>query len=121
MTDGAAGGRGPVVRVLPDGGSAATAAAEAIADSLRVALAERGRADWATTGGSAAVPMYRALAREPQRSTVPWGSVHLWWGDDRFVPYDHPLSNVLPAEQVLLGAGRAEVGPPGRGVANSGS
>ena len=30
----------------------------------------------------------------PLRDAVPWEPVQLWWGDDRFVPRDHPLSNV---------------------------
>jgi 6-phosphogluconolactonase len=60
--------------------------------------------------------MYRALARDPLRADVVWEGVHLWWGDDRFVPYDHPLSNVLPAEQLLLKAGRVEVGRSGTSV-----
>jgi 6-phosphogluconolactonase len=50
------------------------------------------------------VGIYRALAAAPLRDQVPWQDVHVWWGDDRFVPRDHPLSNVLPLEQVLLRA-----------------
>ena len=31
--------------------------------------------------------------------------MHIWFGDDRFVPRDHPLSNVLPVDQALAGFG----------------
>jgi 6-phosphogluconolactonase len=110
MTDGMAAGGGPVVRVLPDPASAAAAAAEAIADALGDAIAERGRADWATTGGSVAVPIYKALTSERLRGTVVWPAVHLWWGDDRYVPYDHPLSNVFPAAEILLALGHSHLG-----------
>ena len=34
----------------------------------------------------------------------------MWWGDDRFVPSDHPLSNVLPFSQILLASGGDEEG-----------
>ena len=55
-----------------------------------------------TTGGSAPVGIYPLLAREPLRARVAWDKLHLWWSDDRFVPRDHPLSNVVPAEAILL-------------------
>lgn len=98
----------PTVRVFEDPTATSRAAAEAIAESLAEAVRERGRADWATTGGSTPAGIYRELAVEPLRDAVPWTSVHAWWGDDRFVPRDHPLSNVMPFDQILTSAaGRA--------------
>lgn len=88
--------------VLDDPEAVSTAAAERIACALRAAVEERGRADWATTGGSAALPIYQALAAPPLRDEVPWPNVQLWWGDDRYVPRDHPQSNVMPADQALI-------------------
>jgi 6-phosphogluconolactonase len=90
--------------VLPDPEAVAGEGAHRIAASLSSAVAGRGRVDWATTGGSAPAGIYRLLAEAPLRNEVPWDSVQLWWGDDRYVPADHPLSNVLPAEQILLNA-----------------
>ena len=78
------------------------AAADAIARVLAQAIAARGVAHWATTGGSAAPGIYRALGALPLRKRVDWSRVHTWWGDDRFVPYDHPLSNVLALEEILV-------------------
>ncbi len=92
----------PRLEVLPDPEATSRAAAEAIVDALRGAVATRGRADWATTGGSTPVGIYRELSVAPLRDDVPWNAVNVWWGDDRFVPRDHPLSNVLPFDQVLL-------------------
>jgi len=107
----------PDVRVLADADAVADAAAQEIARCLQAAIDARGRADWATTGGSAAPPIYRCLAAAPLRDAVDWGKVHVWWGDDRYVPYDHPLSNVLPLEQILLAAtadeGASTDGGPG--------
>ena len=93
----------PSIRVFNDPQATSGAAAEAIALALREAVKERGRADWATTGGSTPVGIYRALAVPPLRGLVPWASVQVWWGDDRFVPRDDPLSNVLPLDRELLG------------------
>ena len=36
------------------------------------------------------------------RDELDWRKVHLWWTDDRFVPPDHPLSNVKLADEILL-------------------
>ena len=94
----------PEIEVLPDADAAAAAAAARIARALAEAVAARGRADWATTGGSTPVPIYRHLGEPPLRDLVPWDRVHVWWGDDRVVPRDHPLSNRLPFDQVLLRA-----------------
>jgi 6-phosphogluconolactonase len=92
-----------VVRTPEDG---AVRAAEAIATSLSEAVEERqGRADWATTGGSTAPAIYRALLAPGVRDRMPWDQVHTWWGDERFVPSDHPLSNVRSFDDILLAGG----------------
>ena len=104
----------PRIEVLPDPEGTSRAAAAAIADALVDAVARRGRAHWATTGGSTPVGIYRELAVAPLRDRVPWQFVDVWWGDDRYVPRDHPLSNVLPLDQVLLSA-TAHAGLSGTG------
>jgi 6-phosphogluconolactonase len=92
----------PTIRILDDAAATSRAAAESIALALGEAAAARGRADWATTGGSTPVGIYRALAAAPLRDVVPWKRVHVWWGDDRFVPRADPLSNVRPFDAELL-------------------
>jgi 6-phosphogluconolactonase len=93
----------PEVIVAPDAEAAAALAAERIAEAIGAAVEARGVAHWVTTGGSTPGPIYRVLARAPFREGVPWERVHLWWSDDRWVPPDDPLSNALPAWQLLLG------------------
>ena len=95
----------PRILILPDAEAASAAAAEAIADALVAAVAARGVAHWSTTGGSTPVGIYRVLAAPPLHERVPWDRLHVWWGDDRFVPRSHPFCNVLSFDQVLLGAG----------------
>jgi 6-phosphogluconolactonase len=104
----------PRVEILADSAAVSAAAAEQIASMLRRATNDHGRADWATTGGSTPAGIYRHLATPPLRDSVSWSAVHLWWGDDRYVPRDHPLSNVLPADQILLAA-TARAGLSGTG------
>lgn len=104
---------GPRLHVLPTPDEVADAAAAEIAEVLAGAIAARGVAHWATTGGSSAPGLYRRLGRAPLRDRVDWSRVHAWWGDDRFVPYDHPDSNVLPLEEILLSAGGTHSGQSG--------
>ncbi len=103
----------PEILVVADPDEAASTTAERIAMTLAGAVRERGRADWATTGGSSVVGIYRHLVAEPLRNAVPWEGVHVWWGDDRFVPRDHPLSNVKPLDDILLAIGLTEEGSAG--------
>lgn len=91
----------PEVVVLADADAVSAAAAARIAEALADAVRARGRADWATTGGSAAPGIYRYLSVPPLREQVPWRAVHIWLGDERFVPRDHPQSNVMPVDQIL--------------------
>ncbi|MHB8398665.1 MAG: 6-phosphogluconolactonase [Candidatus Limnocylindrales bacterium] len=105
----------PAVHVLADPAAVALAAADRIASSLVAAVAARGRAHLATTGGSTVVGIYRELSAPPLRDRVPWDRVDVWFGDDRFVPRDHPRSNVLPVDQVLL-RGAAFSGGSGTGT-----
>lgn len=102
--------RMPELRVVSSAEAVTEAAATEIARSLAGAIAARGVAHVATTGGSSAPGVYRRLGASPLRETVDWSRVHVWWGDDRFVPSDHPLSNVLPFSQILLASGGDEEG-----------
>jgi 6-phosphogluconolactonase len=108
-----------VVAASPD--EAAATAAERIANALIAAVDSRGRADFCTTGGSTPVPIYRLLSSSPLCDTIPWSQVHVWWGDDRFVPRGDPESNVTSVDDVLVGGGGSSGGGaydrPGRGGA----
>lgn len=100
----------PELVVVADREAVAAAAADLIATTLTEAVSARGRADWATTGGSLAPAIYRHLAEPHLRDAVPWHAVHVWWGDDRYVPKDHPLSNVKPLDDILLAIGWTQAG-----------
>jgi len=110
----------PEVVVLDDAAAVADAAARRVVTSLRGALDARGTAHLALTGGSAAPPLYERLVLPDLRPAVDWSRVHLWWGDERLVPRDHPASNAGLAEAILLEAaarsGQAHDGTAGTDV-----
>ena len=95
-------GEEPEILVLPTPADASHVAARRIADALIDGVATRGVAHWVTTGGSTPGPIYRHLADMPYRETVPWDRVHLWWGDERWVPPEDILSNALACWNLLL-------------------
>jgi 6-phosphogluconolactonase len=95
----------PEIAIRRDPEACARTAADLIAAALIEAVRDRERAHWATTGGSAPAAIYRNLAMPPLRDRVPWEFVELWWGDERFVPADHPLSNAKIAVADLLEIG----------------
>lgn len=92
----------PAIVVRPDAVTAAAAVAEVLVDALVSGAARRGRADLASTGGSTPAAVYRALLAEPLRGRVPWDVLHLWVGDDRFVPRGDPNCNMGAVDRVLL-------------------
>jgi len=100
----------PELIIVADPDAAAQAAAQRIAAALVAAVELRGRADFCTTGGNTPIPIYRLLAHGPLVDAIPWQLVHVWWGDDRFVPRGHPESNVTSLDDALLGGGEGEAG-----------
>jgi len=95
------GPRGQVV-IVPDGSALAEAAAEHFARAVAKAVAERGSAFVALSGGTTPKQMGSILAREPYRSRIPWGRVHIFWGDERWVPLGSPESNAGEARRGFL-------------------
>lgn len=61
----------------------------AISGRLSSAVASRGRASWAVSGGSTPAPLLQAMQNEP----LPWDRIDVALVDERWVPLDHPRSN----------------------------
>lgn len=54
------------------------------------------------SGGSTPKQVYQLLGAEPYRSRIDWRKVALFWGDERFVPFDHEDSNFRMTSEALL-------------------
>ena len=82
----------------------ARAAAELFVAKSSEAVAQRGLATIALSGGSTPKLLYQLLAdpNEPFREQVPWPSIHFFWTDERHVPPDHPESNYRMANEAML-------------------
>ncbi|HEY2919445.1 MAG TPA: 6-phosphogluconolactonase [Candidatus Binatia bacterium] len=66
------------------------------------AISQTGRFTVALSGGSTPKGLYASLATPEYRNRVDWSRVHLFWGDERCVPPDHPESNFRMVQESLL-------------------
>lgn len=91
-----------MLEIFEDRKTLAHAAAALFAEQAQKAVAARGRFTVLLAGGETPHLTYQTLAQEPYRSSVPWGDIHFFWGDERCVPPDDPRSNALLAHTALL-------------------
>lgn len=89
----------PRIDVSADPDALAHRVAQWIVD---LACAAPGRFAIALSGGSTPKRLYQLLAATPLREAMPWERVHLFWGDDRFVPWDDPNSNYGMAHEAMI-------------------
>lgn len=54
------------------------------------------------TGGSMGIRLLSAAAQSPFIEAIDWTGVHLWWGDERFLPAGHAERNDVQARNALL-------------------
>lgn len=93
----------PELRIVADEPALHAAAADEVACALVEAAAAHGRASLVLSGGTTPRGVYAALAAGAlDRVTVPWDRLHVFWGDERHVPPDHPDSNYRMAREALL-------------------
>lgn len=90
------------LRVSSDLESLSHEAGEFFLNSAQNAVGAHGRFSVSLSGGSTPQKLYRLLATEPFASQIPWAGVHFFWGDERYVPHDHPDSNYRMVKQSLL-------------------
>lgn len=92
------------LRVFTDGAELARAAVEEFTRRAEEAIHARGLFAVALSGGSTPRRLFALLAdpEEPFRDRIDWRAVHLFWGDERHVPPDHPESNFRMARETLL-------------------
>jgi len=90
--------------VADDEGALARSAAERLTTLIERSIAATGNAVVSLTGGSTPRRLYALLGDEahPWRERIDWARLHLFWGDERCVPPDHPASNFGMARSALL-------------------
>lgn len=86
--------------VLSDPEAVALESARRLLDMMETRKGER--FSLALSGGSTPQRLYRLLASPPWREQIDWNLLHVFLADERFVPHDHPDSNLRMARETLL-------------------
>jgi 6-phosphogluconolactonase len=89
-------------RAYPDSDALVEALADALQAEAEAAIAARGVFHLVLAGGTTPLALYRALA-ERNVGDARW---HIWYGDERCLPADHPERNSVMAEAAWLAASR---------------
>jgi len=87
-----------ILEILPNKAALIARSLQIIVEKIPAAIAERGIFTIALSGGSTPKPLYEAIATQD----LPWDKIHVFWGDERYVPPTHPDSNEGMARQAWL-------------------
>lgn len=79
--------------VLPTRSDVEDRVADQLLTEIVGAITTRGRADIVVTGGTVGIGSLAAARRNPRIHDIEWTRVHVWWGDERFVPAGHADRN----------------------------
>ncbi|MBO0676462.1 6-phosphogluconolactonase [Mycolicibacterium sp. S2-37] len=88
------------IKRYPDSDALVAAVGDRLADEIVSAVDQRGRADIVLTGGGTGVKVLARLAGQSDR--IDWDKVHLYFGDERFVPADDDERNDKQARDALF-------------------
>jgi len=91
-----------MIEVYPDLESLSRGAAALLVKQANLAVAARGRFSVALAGGATPRRTYELLAAPPWLDQVPWGRVHVFWGDERCVDLNDSRSNARLAKEAWL-------------------
>ncbi|MEO1209673.1 MAG: 6-phosphogluconolactonase [Cyanobacteria bacterium J06638_20] len=86
------------IEIFPDKAALVSRALVNTVEILEAAIAQTGRATIALAGGSTPKPLYAALAQQ----ALPWDAIHVFWGDERYVPPTDADSNEGMARKAWL-------------------
>jgi 6-phosphogluconolactonase len=89
-----------VVEKYPDSEAVVAAAGDRLVGAITDAVAQRGRALIVLTGGGTGIGLLKRV-RE-QAGTIDWSKVHLFFGDERYVPEDDDERNEKQAREALI-------------------
>lgn len=90
------------IQRYPHASALAAAAGELFVELGHKAISKRGIFHVALSGGSTPRIVHAWIAQHG--TDLDWSKVHLWFGDERCVPPDHPDSNYRMARETLIDA-----------------
>jgi len=90
------------IHTLPTPASLTRAVADWLVAYSAEVLAKQARFSIALSGGSTPQALYELLATKEFSEKIDWTRWHVFWGDERFVPFDDERNNARAALETLL-------------------
>lgn len=90
------------LHVYPDVPGLLQATARFLRDKTKEVLSSNAYCSIALSGGNTPRSLYQLMASDPIRREIPWEKLRFFFGDERFVPHDHPDSNFRMATESLF-------------------
>lgn len=78
------------------------AVADWLVDYIREVLLHQSRFTLALSGGSTPQKLFELLATPSYRESIDWSRLHIFWGDERCVPFTDERNNAHMAYEALL-------------------
>jgi 6-phosphogluconolactonase len=88
------------IEKYPDTTALVAATGDRLVAAITDAIKQRGRALIVLTGGGTGTGLLKRVREHAD--AIDWSKVHLFWGDDRFVPADDDERNEKQAREVLI-------------------
>ncbi len=89
------------IKQYPDIATLSNGLAEFIVKDMEAVLAKNDRYTIALSGGSTPKALYQMLAAN-YAANINWAKVHLFFGDERYVPFEHDDSNARMVTECLV-------------------
>src|ERR1700753_3496448 len=90
------------LHIFKDADALSDAVAKWIADTIGATLKKKDRFTIALSGGSTPKKLHKLLAASPYKEQIDWSKLHIFWGDERDVPFTDDRNNAKMAYDTLL-------------------
>ncbi|MEO5781924.1 MAG: 6-phosphogluconolactonase, partial [Ginsengibacter sp.] len=90
------------LHIYKDAQETTTALADWMVELIQKTLEVKDRFIIALSGGETPKKLYQTLASDDYRKKIKWDRLHIFWGDERFVPFTDDSNNAKMAFDNLL-------------------
>lgn len=90
------------LHIQKDAESLSLELAEWITSSIETTLQKQDKFTFVVTGGNSPKRLYELLAGSPYKERIEWNKVHIFWGDERAVPFTDERNNARMTYEHLL-------------------
>lgn len=91
-----------MMHVYKDPETLLPALADFVVEEAKRSVQQHGKFSFVLSGGSSPKKLFELLASDAWRSKIEWKKVFFFFGDERYVPADHPDSNFLMSKKALF-------------------